>query len=463
MNYVPPVYFLRHVLGIKEPYDWQVECLQTIALGQKQLGGRKTALVAPNGSGKTANCIAPAVLYFLTLFPLGQVPLTSSSWLQVEKQDFPALRSYERNPYFAGWTFNQTEVRTPEGGFCIGFSTDNPGRAEGWHPKISPDIDPVLYVIDEAKSIPDGIFHALSRCTLHHAVIASSPGNDTGKFYQIFHKDRAHYYRIRVKYEDCPHIEYNDPGKAARMLDELGEDSPIYRSCILGEFTEMDNRSVVSRSKVEDLRINPPEHEPDTKCGSMDFAAGGDENVFAECYGNKLRIAQYWKDVDTARARGRFRAIAYELEIEAENIAADGDGMGIPIIDDFHADEFYVNEFRGGFPADETKYYVNQRAEAWAAFARAVEKREIILEIDDETVEQLVAPRQEYDTKGRLKVESKEDMAKRGVHSPDRADALVMALWQRHKGTMGVWTGKGEVPAMPTNQFEVETQEFGAI
>ena len=35
----------------------------------------------------------------------------------------------------------------------------------------------------------------------------------------------------------------------------------------------------------------------------------------------------------------------------------------------------------------------------------------------------------EWDARGRLRAESKEDMAKRGIHSPDRADALVMAWW----------------------------------
>lgn len=162
-----------------------------MSLGKLTLGGKSVALVAPNGSGKTSNCIAPAILYFLTCFPRGQVPVTSSSWMQVEKQLFPALRRYMDNPFFDGWTFNKTEIRTPEGGFAVGFSTDNAGRAEGWHPKISPDVDPVFYVLDEAKTIPDSIFTAVSRCTLFHAFITSSPGADSGTFYDCFHKNSS--------------------------------------------------------------------------------------------------------------------------------------------------------------------------------------------------------------------------------------------------------------------------------
>lgn len=453
---LPPEYFLRYELGIHDPYDWQVECLKTVQLGQHALGGKKTAIVAPNGSGKTSNCIAPAILYFLTMFPRGQVPVTSSSWLQVEKQLFPSLRQYANRPMFKGWIFNKTEIYTPEGGFCIGFSTSEPGRAEGWHPKCAPDVDPVLYVIDEAKTVDDGIFDAMGRCTLHHAIITSSPGNDSGKFYQIFNKSRKYYYRIKVGYEDCPHIERNDPGKKARMFGELGEDHPVYRSSILGEFTELDGRSVVSRAKVKELRGNPPEFVAHPiKSSGMDFAAGGDENVFAVFEGNRLSVKDHWKDVNTTRARGRFIYLAKEEGINPRNIAADGDGLGIPIIDDMHAEEFNVTAYRGGFPSTNPDYYVNQRAEAWDLFARAVSAREIILDIDDETEDQLCAPLLEFDSKGRLKVESKDDMAKRGVSSPDRADALVMAYWARKIGTMGVWIEGGEKPPLPGSMIDL--------
>ena len=170
--------------------------------------------------------------------------------MQVEKQLFPALRRYMDNPFFDGWTFNKTEIRTPEGGFAVGFSTDNAGRAEGWHPKISPDVDPVFYVLDEAKTIPDSIFTAVSRCTLFNAFITSSPGADSGTFYDCFHKNSSLYYKIRVKYEDCPHIEINDPGKAERLKKEYGEQSSFYRSAILGEFTDLDGQSVISRRAI---------------------------------------------------------------------------------------------------------------------------------------------------------------------------------------------------------------------
>ena len=430
--YFPVSLFFREVLKI-EPYPWQMEALKCVALGKESLLGKSVALVAPNGSGKTACCVAPAILYFLSLYPRGQVPVTSSSWMQVEKQIFPALKSYLSLPAFAGWECTKTELRTPQGGFAIGFSTDNAGRAEGWHPKHGMDVDPVLYVLDEAKSIPDGIFSAVSRCTLHQAFITSSPGADNGAFYQCFHRNAPSYYKIRVTYDDCPHIEKNDRGRKARMLAEYGEHSPIYRSSILGEFTDVEGQGVVKRHALEELLANPPEYKNNGEiCAGFDFAGGRDENVVAIGQGNRFFIADHWASPDTVTARGRFRYACQQWGVPANAVFADGDGLGLPMVDDFRAEGFFLNVYRGGFPADDSKAFANVRAQAWHAFSRAIETKQLILDIDEITKEQILAPRLEVDTMGRIKIESKDDMAKRGVRSPDRADALVMA-WHARK------------------------------
>jgi hypothetical protein len=48
-------------------------------------------------------------------------------------------------------------------------------------------------------------------------------------------------------------------------------------------------------------------------------------------------------------------------------------------------------------------------------------------EDDDELAAQLQAPRWHVDHRGRIHVETKAELAKRGISSPDRADAAIMA------------------------------------
>jgi hypothetical protein len=73
----------------------------------------------------------------------------------------------------------------------------------------------------------------------------------------------------------------------------------------------------------------------------------------------------------------------------------------------------------------------------WNTTARLIERCELALPKDDDRlVAQLTCRTQRVNSKGRLKLESKDEMRKRGVESPDRADGLVLACSgsKRHVG-----------------------------
>ena len=46
---------------------------------------------------------------------------------------------------------------------------------------------------------------------------------------------------------------------------------------------------------------------------------------------------------------------------------------------------------------------------------------------DEETIDQLLKMRYEHNSRGQIKRETKADAKKRGVKSPDRAEALIMS------------------------------------
>ena len=135
--------------------------------------------------------VAPLVLWFLSKYPRGRVPITSGSFRQVEKQLWPALKRFR--PLFPTWTWNHLSLRTPEGGEAIGFSTDDGFRAEGWHPTEGADVDPVMWIIDEAKNVPEDTFQAVDRCTRKYQIYVSSPGPDSGQFYRCFHSEAKYF------------------------------------------------------------------------------------------------------------------------------------------------------------------------------------------------------------------------------------------------------------------------------
>ena len=77
---------------------------------------------------------------------------------------------------------------------------------------------------------------------------------------------------------------------------------------------------------------------------------------------------------------------------------------------------------------DPVRRFVNLKASFYQALADAFEHDQIEGLTDEATIGQLAGLLTEVDSHGRMKIESKEDARKRGVPSPDRAEALMLAL-----------------------------------
>ena len=428
-----PAAFAVLVLG-KRPYDWQGEALESI--GMQLEGGPPTTLVAANGSGKTSDVVAPAIIWFLSRFPRGQVVVTSGSFRQIEKQLWPAMKMHRAR--FPRWEFYATEIRTGFDGFALGFSTDDPGRAEGWHPKVGPDVDPVMIVVDEAKTVPAGTFEAFDRCTRVIQLWASSPGAPRGQFYDSHHSRRSEFHAIKVSSDMCPHI---DPAKVERDRRIYGEDHPIFRSMHLAEFTEDTNRLVLSPARLtRAIDGQPPQAATiGETVGFCDFAAGRDENVLAVRRGNHPRIVDSWRESDTMQGVRQFIRLFESEGLKAHQIWGDADGLGTVMCDALAEAGWRINRFHGGTPASDPAAYENLIAEVWHVGAREIEQGRIHLgDLDEVAFRQLTTRRSEWSERGRLRVESKEKMQAAGLRSPDRADALLgcIACGQRMTGTV---------------------------
>ena len=168
-----PAGFGRVVLGL-DMYPKQEDIVNEF----NDLHSRvKVSVAAPNGSGKSSVIIPTLALRNLATKPQGRVIITSKDSRQLDEQVWPALESHRGK--FGNLEWYQRYVLSKEGGFIIGFTTDDPARAEGWHAKIEPpSLDsPVTIICDEAKSIPDPIFEAFSgRCTFNALLYISSSG-----------------------------------------------------------------------------------------------------------------------------------------------------------------------------------------------------------------------------------------------------------------------------------------------
>jgi len=237
--------FGEQILGF-DLYHWQARAVVPFDGANNQLV--QVSLATPNGSGKSAVVIPVLVLGWLAKHRRGRVVLTTADGRQLDGQVMPAIQSHRSK--FPAWTFVDREVRTPTGGRFVAFTTDQAGRAEGWHK--GDDLEgPLLIIVDEAKTVAEDIFSAIDRCTYNAILLTSSPGGMAGRFYESQVDGSLGFVRIGVGLKDCPHITQD---KVDRIVAQHGPDSPFTRSTLHGEFMAAEGEARFDFAGLEALR-----------------------------------------------------------------------------------------------------------------------------------------------------------------------------------------------------------------
>jgi len=423
-NLAMPDVFAECVLNM-QLYPKQREVLRAIARPGAAISFRSC-----NEGGKTKRVICAAILWHLLNYPKGHVISTSGGHRQIQDQLVPALHAYQS--LFPKWNFFRTPRIEAESLSCFweGFSTDEGGKFEGHHAN-GPD-EPLLIIVDEAKTVKDDIFEAIERCKPTRLLIASSPGYTEGEFYRS-QTTRAKFYQTFVqRAAECPHWKQEEMD---RLREKWGENHPLYRSMVMAEFMESVADAIVGLKDLEDLIANPPVarkagRDPYQFKAFCDFAwsGRGDENVLALRDGNVITLEETFRADNLQALCGRFVAAFNRLGLQPWQIDADEGGGGKLICDYLQEMGWRINRVNNGAAPRYCKHYANLAAEMWFEGAKKIARREIILPNDDELRAQILDRKQIPNAQGKLAVESKTDMKKRGVDSPDRADAVFGAM-----------------------------------
>jgi phage terminase large subunit len=410
-----PTYFASVTLGM-ELYEWQARVMEWFNPTSQRTKG---ALCTPNGAGKSERVVASMALWWLALHRRGKVVITTKDSKQLDNQVQPAIEKHRGR--FEKWKFIDREIKTPTGGLCVMFTTDEAGRAEGWHKED--DLDgPLLMIVDEAKSVQTDIFQAIDRCTFNALLYVSSPGVKNGRFYDTFTNPMG-FKTLQVGLKDCPHIPKE---RIDDIIATYGSDHPFTLSTLHGEFMEEDGDTmfVIPPSVVREAYESPPVFVDGRQYAFCDFAAGGDENVLAHRVGNRIMPLLAWKDTNTMASVGRLIVEFQKRGLKPSDIYGDEGGLGGPMIDRLAEAGWPINRVNNGASAHDNERYENRGAEMWHQAGLLMAQFGIILPQDDKLRAQLTTRKIKMLSDGRLGVESKKDMHKRGLGSPDRADSV---------------------------------------
>lgn len=460
-----PVAFVEDGLG-ETLWSKQREILESL------LRNKRTAVPACHAPGKS-HIAARAVAWWIACHPPGtaRVVTTASTFRQVKGVMWPHIRRVHARYDLPGEVFT-TEWKLDDVIVADGFSPaeHNEAAVQGIH---APHL---LVVVDEAGGIGPNLGRALEALmTGDHTrllVLGNPPVDREGSWFQRLCSSDL-YHVIPISVFDTPAWTGEDAGMCRacppdspshpvldhlvdqrwvdEVITEFGADSAFVEARVYARFPTITADKVVPITWVEAAQDRDPLPEGDVRLGVDVAADGGDELAIAEANGWNVRIvhsssgAANASAVDVAAKVMEFVHAAVEEQGRRPyrrnvEVRIDAIGLGWGVASLLKA---WVGE--QGVPATivpvnvaktpRATRFVNQRAEMWWNIRQLLQPGpdgvgELRLDVDRRTVAQLTAPTYKSDSAGRIAIEKKADMAKRGVGSPDRAEAILLALYE---------------------------------
>ena len=315
-------------------HPWQIEL--SMLFGTTKPTAAKPlrfALCAANSSGKDKYVIAPFAIWFALTKIQSRCIITSSSGNQLAAQTENYIRDLAEkvNNTFKQEVFRirQRFIRCNLSGSEIRlFATDEAGKAEGYHP-MTP-VSEMAIVINEAKSVSEEIFEALTRCSgYNYWIEVSSPGAPVGHFYRSYTDTRLNFKTRKITSYDCPHISADE---IEHDKIALGEHSPLFRSKHLAEFTSLGGQIIIPSELITKCLLDPCKWQFKDwgKRVGIDLAAGGDETALVIVVGNKMVASLYFQETDTTLTAKRIDQFLSSNGIPRDHryIYADDGGVG---------------------------------------------------------------------------------------------------------------------------------------
>lgn len=435
-----PAYFHKRVLG-HEPWEKQLEISLSIR------DHRNTAVSSNNGSGKTYHMAREAIRFLIAYGPDAVVINTAPTWTQVENQFWRNLRdAYKKAKVPIGGNLLKTKLEIDETWFALGISNDehNMEAFQGWHAKN------MMVIFDEASGISPKIYEAASGAMAGghtvRFVLIGNPTQNSGPFYDAF-KDPT-FNKIRISAFDVPNVKERRqvvPGLVTHeWVDEMkakyGEESDIYRVRVMGQFPRHASDTLISIDAIEaTFGADRELINQDDEVMGLDVARfGEDTSPFVYRRGNFAKVMEVVHGNDTMQLAGkgaRYLRANPKLRLFIDITG----GLGAGVYDRLKEQPDIADRVYGvnvaGKPRDEADY-INIRVESWCNVRDWL--RDAVME-KHEGFYQLASPKYKVASNGKLQLESKEDMKKRGVASPDVGDALALTLSRATEGSnMGV-------------------------
>jgi phage terminase large subunit len=430
-----PVQFAEVILG-HQVWSKQGEMLHSVA------SHACTAVKACHASGKTFTA-AEAVLWWITSHEEAIAVTTAPTWTQVERLLWGEIGSAIAGARIQYPKASNTALHLGPARYAIGLSTNEGVRFQGFHGNV-------LIVLDEAPGVLGEIWEAIEGIRAGGDVRVLALGNPTiasGPFYGAFTSSRENWNLVTISAFDTPNLE----GITLEMLLELpdpelnynpypylttrrwvkekylewGSEHPLWQSRVLGNFPSQAEDALLSLSWLEAAKYRETADEGSFHAGVDVAGPGEDETVVCVRRGSRIVLT---KAVAGRDSRGDVMAALRPYQGRLATVNIDSVGIGYYMAQHLSDQGLPVREVNVGERAKDTEKYVNRKAELYWGFRERVQSGDMGGLSDERMIAQLAGIRYSHNSRGQIVIESKEEARKRGVKSPDRAEALMLAF-----------------------------------
>lgn len=418
-----PVAFVRHVLSAS-PLPWQEDFLRAIARGERRISVR-----AGHGVGKSTVCSWALIWHMTTRYPQKAV-VTAPTSAQLFDALYSELKAWiNKLPPVLRESFEVFSDRVvlkgaPESSFISArtSSSERPEALAGVHSEH------VLLVVDEASAVPEPVFEAAAGSMSGHSattILISNPTRNSGLFYKTHHDLASDWFRMHVGCRDNPLVSSDFISQIAATY---GESSNAFRIRVLGEFALADDDTLIPAELVDgaldrDVTVSPVE----PMVYGLDVARfGTDRTALCKRKGNVVLEVRHWGGLDLMQTVG---AVLNEAKKDSPaEICVDTIGLGSGVADRLREMGLNVRDVNVSESSAMNPNANRLRDELWLSVKDWLSTRAVKLPKDETLRHELVAPRYTFTSAGKVQVESKDAMKRRGMRSPDLADSLCLTF-----------------------------------
>jgi hypothetical protein len=428
-----PIQFVQDVIGVKKPEDWQADAL--IALETES----RLAIRSGHGVGKTSLDSWVTLWWLLTRLD-AKVGITAPAAPQIDAALWPEIRKWWaaiRGGLFAEifdaefLRITSDSILCRNGNLAVARTArpDQPEALQGIH------AEHVLFLVDEASGVADPVWEsALGSLSTPgaKAILTGNPTRTSGFFHAAFHSARNFWWTRKVSSEEVSD-ERVDRAFIKELEAKYGRDSNVFRVRVMGEFPQSEDDVCIPLHLLESAvnRFDKIDQSGPIIVWGLDVARfGSDRTVLVKRWGNKvIEKPITWAGLDTMQVSGKIIKEWNESEYRPDAICVDVIGIGAGVVDRLNEIGLPVVPVNvAESPSVEPDRFMRLRDELWFAARDWFEGRSCAIPDDDELIAELSGVKYKITSTGKLQIESKDEMKKRGMRSPDKADAFCLTL-----------------------------------